>query len=142
MTLVEAAKAVGVALAVLALNLLLTTGMIFIYAKLIAPGRSDAFYQAAAPHIAAWSAPVGGGLLMFAAMSWLGRRRAVRQAYAFAAALWIGYLVFDAGSGAAMGGVRDLVSWQMAVSMFTALSGALAGVALSRAGTPRQDTPT
>lgn len=136
----DALKAAGLALAVLALNLALTTAVIFAYAGLVEPGRPDAFYTAQASRIAGWSAPLGGGLLLFGFMAWLGRRRRGRNGFVFAAAAWVAYVVVDVGSGVAMGGVKDLLSLQMAISMLTALLGALAGAALSQAGSARQET--
>jgi hypothetical protein len=135
----DALKAVGLALAALALNLALTTAVIFAYAGLVAPGRPDSFYTAQAPLIASWSAPLGGALVLFGFMAWLGRRRPRRRAFIFAAATWVAYVVLDVGSGVAMGGVADLLSLQVAISMLAALLGALAGAALSQAGSARQD---
>ena len=83
MRLGEAAKAVGVALAILLLNLAFTTLAIVIYAQAISPGHPAAFYQAAAPGIAAWTAPIGGAAMFILAVAALGRRRLDRNPWAF-----------------------------------------------------------
>ena len=138
---IDIAKALGVAVASLALNLALVTCAIFAYAKLVAPGHPDSFYDDAAPRIATWWAPAGGALMLFAFMAWLGRRRPERNAYAFAGLCWALYAAVDVGSGWAIGGITALLSLQVAISMLTALVGALAGAALAQAGSARQGTP-
>ncbi|WP_293904269.1 hypothetical protein [Phenylobacterium sp.] len=124
---IDIAKALGVGLAVLVLNLLATTAIITAYAVLVAPGHPPAFYQAAAPRIGAWSGPAGGVLLLFAASWWLGRRRRERNALLFAAAVGVAYGLVDLGSGAAMAGAAAMANVTFAVSMLLALLAALAG---------------
>ncbi|THD79256.1 MAG: hypothetical protein E7812_09260 [Phenylobacterium sp.] len=135
----EAAKAVGVALAILAVNLAVTTLAIVIYAQAIAPGHPAAFYQAAAPGIGAWTAPICGAALFAVAIAALGRRRPERSPWAFALKTWIAYLVLDAVSGAAMGAGATMVSWMMAFSMGLALAGGLAGAALAQRNTSSKE---
>jgi hypothetical protein len=132
MRLNDAVKAVLAAGLILVLNVLATTAVIFAYAEVVAPGRSMAFYQAAAPGIAGWTAPAGGAALLGVAIAWLGRRRPERNATAFALKTWIAYLILDVGSGVAVGDVAQALSWQMALSMMLALLGALAGAAFAR----------
>ena len=133
MRLGEAMKAVGLAALILALNFLVTTAVIFAYAIAVEPGRSDAFYQAAAPRIAAWSAPIGGALLFLAALAVLGRRRPGRHPMSFAVRAWIAYVILDVASGLAAGVLLPAtLSWMLAASMGLALAGALAGAALAR----------
>jgi hypothetical protein len=132
MRLGEPAKAAGLGLAVLALNLAATTAAIFVYAAAVAPGRPGSFYDAQAPRIAAWAAPIGGALLFLIALGWLGTRQPDRNPVAFALKAWLAYVVLDVGSGIAMGDGRAMLTWMMPVSMALALAGALAGAALSR----------
>jgi len=129
----DAVKAVGLAVLILALNLGLAFACVFAYATVVAPGRGETFYRAAAPGIAGWSAPLGGALLFLAATYLLARRRPQRNAFKFAGMAWLGYVIVDIGSGAASGGGLAMLSLQMAVSMGLALAGALAGAALARA---------
>jgi hypothetical protein len=132
MRLGEPAKAAGLGLAVLALNLAATTAAIFAYATAVAPGRPGGFYDAQAPRIAAWSAPIGGALLFLAALAWLGTRQPARNPTAFALKAWLAYVVLDVGSGIALGDGRAMLSWMTPVSMGLALAGALGGAALAR----------
>jgi hypothetical protein len=125
-------KAIGLALTILVLNLIATTVAISAYAIGVAPGRSQAFYQAAAPGIAAWTAPAGGALMFLTAVGWLGRRWPERRPYAFALRAWLAYVILDVVSGVAMGPASALLTWPMALSMTLALAGALAGAALAR----------
>jgi len=129
---VFALKALGTAVAVLALNLALTTGVIFLYAQFVRPGQTNAFYEAAAPRIAAWTAPPGGALLLLWLMAWLGRRVPARNPFAFAIATWGAYVVLDVGSGLAMSPVKEVLTPMLALSVLIALAGALAGAALAR----------
>ena len=127
----DSLKAALAALLALALNLALTTGVIFAYARLIDPGHPPAFYGAKAPQIAEWSAPPLGGLLLFAAAYVLGRRRPQRKATVFAAAIGAAYVVLDAVSGAASAGTGAIATPLFGLSMALALAGALMGGALA-----------
>lgn len=127
----DSLKAALAALALLALNLALTTAVIFAYASLIDPGHPPAFYRAKAPQIAEWAAPPLGALLLFATAYGLGRRRPQRRATIFAAALGAAYGVLDAVSGAASAGTGAIATPLFAVSMVLALTGALIGGVLA-----------
>ena len=117
---IDSMKAALVGLGALALNLALTTAVIFAYAGLIHPGRPEAAYKAAAPHIADGSAPLIGAVL-------LPQRRAIP----FAVAIGAAYVVLDAVSGAASAGTGAIVSPVFAFSMGLALAGAVAGGVLA-----------
>ena len=127
----DSLKAALAALVVLALNLALTTAVIFADAKLIDPGHSPAFYGARAPQIAEVAAPLLGALLLFAATYGLGRRRPQRRAIVFAAALGAAYVILDAVSGTASAGTGAVATPLFAFSMVLALIGALIGGALA-----------
>ena len=137
MRLGEAAKAVGIAVGILILNLAATTAAVFLYALAIAPGHPSAFYEAAAPRIGAWSGPIGGAVLFFLAGAWFGRRRPKRNAISFMAKAWLAYVVLDIVSGAALGPAASMLSWEMALSMALALLGALGGAVLARSRSRR-----
>lgn len=128
----DAVKAVGLAVLIMALNLGLAFAAVFVYAALVAPGRPQAFYTAAAPAIAGWSAPFGGALMFLAATWLLARRRPERGALRFAGLAWLSYVIIDVVSGAASGSVQAILSVQMAGSMGLALLGALGGAALAK----------
>jgi hypothetical protein len=123
----DSLKAALVAVAVLALNLALTTAVIFAYAGVIDPGHPPAFYTVKAPQIAEGAAPPLGALLLFAAAYVLGRRRPQRKAIVFAVAVGAAYVVLDAVSGAASAGSGAVANRMFLASMVLALAGALGG---------------
>jgi hypothetical protein len=127
----DSVKAALAALLALALNLVLTTAVIFAYAKLINPGHPPAFYGAKAPQLAEWAAPPLGAVLLFVTAYVLCRRRPPRKAMVFAAAIGAGYGVLDAVSGAASAGTGAIATPLFALSMLLALTGALMGGALA-----------
>ena len=130
-------KAVGLAVLLLALNLLIAFAAVFVYAQLVEPGQERDFYAAAAPGIARWTAPVAGAALFLLAGWFTARRRPDRNGAAFIGAAFVAYLLVDAAFGAMAGGVEQLMTVQMAISMAAALVGGLAGVALARRAEPK-----
>lgn len=128
---VDYAKAVGVGVAALALNLLLTTLAITVYALLVAPGHPHAHYTAMAPRIGAWSGPAGGIVLMFVAGWFFGRRRPERNALLFMAVAYATYLALDVALGLAAAPASALFTLNFAVSLGGAALAALAGAALA-----------
>jgi hypothetical protein len=127
----DSLKAALTALLVLALNLALTTAVIFAYAKLIDPGHPPGFYGAKASQIAELAAPPLGALLLFATAYVLGRRQPQRKAMVFAVALGGAYVVLDAVSGGASAGTGAIATPIFALSVTLALTGALIGGALA-----------
>ena len=125
-------KALGVAVAVLALNLLVTTAVITVYSLVIAPGRPQSHYTEMAPAIGAWSGPAGGVALMFLAGGVFGRRRPERNALAFAGVAWAFYLAVDLALGAAFGGLAAVLTARFGISLSLAGLAALAGAALAQ----------
>lgn len=125
-------KALGVAVAVLALNLLLTTLAITVYAMLVEPGQPQEHYTAMAPQIGAWTGPLGGMVLMFLAGGLFARRRPLRNGLQFIAAAWGFYLAIDAALGVAAGGAAAILTLNFALSLGGALLAGLAGAMLSR----------
>lgn len=135
---IDYAKAFGLAVAVLALNLLITTGAIFAYAQLVEPGRPQAFYNAMAPRIGAWTGPAGGMLLMFVAGYLFGRRRPDRGPFAFMGAVFAAYLALDVALGLAVAPAAQVFKPTFVLSLTGAALAGQAGAALSlrRAGPP------
>jgi hypothetical protein len=129
---IDYAKALGVGALLLALNLLLTTIVITLYAFLVAPGHDQAFYNAKALDIAKWSAPIGGALLTFIAGWLLAKRKPERNGLAFIAACWVAYILIDAASALPMGGFMTLVNPVFAIHALASLAAGLAGAALAR----------
>jgi hypothetical protein len=137
----DAAKAVGVGGLALALNLGLTTLAITVYSLWIEPGHDEAFYRAAAPGIANWTAPPGGALLLLGSGVLLGRRQERRPALALALVAWAGYVALDAALGMAAAGARSLSDRIFMTSLLLALLGAVAGGLAGAAPTPRRERP-
>jgi hypothetical protein len=129
---IDYAKAVGVGVAVLVLNLLITTMVITVYSMLVEPGRPQAFYNALAPKIGAWSGPIGGVALMFVAGWVFGRRRPERNALAFAGVAFLAYLVLDAGMALAFAPAAQVLRAPFLLSLTAAGVAALVGAGLAR----------
>jgi len=124
---IDFVKALGLAVLVLAANLLLTVAAVFVYSQLFARGQSPEFYNALALKIAGWSGPIGGLLLMFG-IAWLfGRRRPERNAYAFAATAFVLYALVDTASGLAMAPAAQLFTPVFFASLSLAGVGGLVG---------------
>jgi hypothetical protein len=132
----DTVKAVGLAALVLALNVLATAAAITAFTLAATRGATATVEAAAIERVAAWSAPIGGGVLFLAAMIWLGRRRPGRVAWAFAVRAWIAYVILDVASGLIAVPFSAMLTWQMALSMGVALAGALGGAALARLARP------
>ena len=123
-------KAIGVALAVMVVNVLISVIVITIYSYAIAPGHEEAFYQEAAERIAPWSSVVFGAPLFFGAAYWLARKRPDRNAIAFAVSCVAIYAVVDLSVLFAAGGVASLIGIVL-LSLVTKLIGAYAGARLA-----------
>ncbi len=133
---IDSLKAAGAGLLLLALNLALTTVVIFAYSILIEPGKPPAYYNQIAPRIAEWSAPTGGALLLFGAGWLFARKRSPRAALIFIFAAWLAYGLIDSASGLMMG-IEGLLQPVFFIHMLVSL---LAGLAGARLGA-RQERP-
>lgn len=129
---IDYAKALALALGVLALNMLITVAAVFVYAQFIEPGHDRAFYDAAAMRISLWTAPAGGMLLMVIAGYVFGRRRPERNAIMFALALGGAYVLFDTASGLASGPASEFLKPHFVMSMLGAVLAAVTGAVLAR----------
>jgi hypothetical protein len=130
-SLLDVVKAIGVALALMALNVAAAFGVVAFYSYVIEPGHDVAFYEAAARDIAPWSSVVAGALLVFAAMAWLAWRRAGRNGYMFAAAVTAVYAVVDLAVVVSEG-VLAAFALITSLSIATKLAAALFGAWLAR----------
>lgn len=95
MRLFDYLKALGVAVATLAITLAASVPMVAFYAYFIEPGHPQEFYSEAAQWIAPWSSHILGPLVFFAFNYWLARRSPVRNAMWFAAATIVFYVIVD-----------------------------------------------
>jgi hypothetical protein len=98
---VDYAKAFGLGVAALALNLLVLVAVVFVYANLVNPGQPQEFYSQIAPQFGRWTAPFAGPLLIFLLVWAFSRRRPERNAYVFGVAVFASYLIVDLGVGLA-----------------------------------------
>jgi hypothetical protein len=103
MRVIDFAKALGVAIAVLAITLAASFPMVALYAFFIEPGHPQEFYNEAALWIAPWSSHILGPLLFFAFNFWLARRSPGRNAMLFAAATIVLYAMVDLSTLPMMG---------------------------------------
>jgi hypothetical protein len=124
------AKAAGIALALLVVNVLIAILVVLAYAFFIEPGHSSEFYDAAALRIAPWCSHIAGTALFFAAGYWFARRRHERNGYLFAATFTVFYAIIDAATVGFVGAL----ALEFLVSMLVKLLAALAGARLAMAG--------
>jgi hypothetical protein len=125
-------KALGLAVAILALNLLATTLAITIYSLAIAPGQPQDYYVAMAPVIGAWTGPLGGMLLMFGAGWLFARRRPEQSGLVFIGVTWGAYVVLDVAIGLAAAPPSALFSMNLLMSLGGAGLAGLAGAVLAQ----------
>jgi hypothetical protein len=124
-------KALGAAVLVLALNMLLATAAIFAWSLLVEPGETPEYYKAGAPRIAAMTAPLGGAVLLGVASWIMGRRRPQRHALVFGGVLWAAYALIDVTSALPMAPLGQVLTPVFALSMGAGLLGALLGGSLA-----------
>jgi hypothetical protein len=129
---IDFAKATGVAVLVLALNLLIATLVILAYSIFIEPGHPQEFYNEAALKIAPWCSHTVGTALFFVAGYWFARGRTRRDALVFAVAFTVLYAIIDS----AIVAFATFVQLEFWLSMLAKLVAALAGAFLAtRKGT-------
>jgi hypothetical protein len=131
MSLLDLAKALGVALAVMVLNVAMAFAVVWAYSAFIEPGHDEAFYSAAAQAISPWSSIFAGAFLFFLAALWLAWRRQGRNGYLFAGVVVAIYAAIDVAviaAAAALAGLGVMV----AASMLSKLAAAELGAWLAR----------
>lgn len=138
MNLFDFAKALGVALLLMALNVAVAFGAVAVFSFLIEPGHEPVFYDTAARTIAPLSIIFAGAVLFFVGGLWFSWRRAGRNGFAFATAFAFIYAAIEIAIIASVGWL-PAISRLVAVSMFSKLATALLGTWLSR---PRDGTAT
>ncbi len=131
MSPLDFAKAIGVALALMVLNVAIAFGVVWFYGAFIEPGHEEAFYQAAAQRIAPWSSIVAGIVLFFGAGWLLAKRKPARNGVLFAATFALIYAAIDLSIIVASGALAAL-GLIVAISMLTKLLAAIAGAWLAR----------
>lgn len=131
MTGLDFAKALGVALLLMALNVAASFGVMWVYGTFIEPGHPQAYYEAAAQRIAPWSSLYIGALLFLAAGWVFAKRRQTRNGVAFAVTFAGFYIAIDF---AILIAVASLAAFApiVAASMVTKLLAAMGGAYLAR----------
>jgi hypothetical protein len=135
MSALDYAKALGVAVLLMALNVGAAFAVMAVYGDVLEPGRDPAFYQEAAQRIAPWSSVVVGVVLFFGAGWLFVRRRPQRSALGFALTFALIYVALDLAIllAADAAGARSMAGL-IAASMLSKLAAALGGAALARRG--------
>ncbi|MFT4558541.1 MAG: hypothetical protein ACI92S_003922 [Planctomycetaceae bacterium] len=123
MKAIDFAKATGIGVALLALNLLIATLVIIAYAVFIEPGHPDEFYHDAAMRIAPWCSHIIGTALFLGAVYLFTRRNPARNGFVFATVVALLYAIIDA----AMVGFACLADLEFGLSMLAKLAAILAG---------------
>ncbi|MGI8979848.1 MAG: hypothetical protein ACR2FY_11540 [Pirellulaceae bacterium] len=121
------AKAAGVAIVVLVLNVLIAVLVIVAYSIVIEPGHPKEYYDAAALRIAPWCSHIFGTALFFAAGYFFARRRPERNGLLFAVAFTVLYAIIDSATVGFVGAL----SVEHGLSMLAKLLAALAGAFLA-----------
>ena len=129
---VDFVKAIGVAFLVLAADLAVSFLVVTVYAQLIEPGQTQAFYNAAALKIAPWSSHIAGPLIFLGAGYLFGRRGGARSPLLFAAAFCAAYAVITVSMLVSMGGVEAAWRDGLPLTMGIKFAGALIGALLAR----------
>jgi hypothetical protein len=129
---IDFAKAFGLGVLVMALNLGLLFALGFLYEQLIEPGRDQAYYITIFPKLGTWSAPIGAIGLLFL-IAWLfGRRRPERSARVFGGVIYASYFAVDAVLGLATGPPSQLLVPPFLIALGGGLLAVYAGSALAR----------
>ena len=129
----DIAKALGVAVLIMVINVAISYLAVAVYAYVINPGHDAAFYESAAEPIIIGSAILAGLVLFFIAGYFFTKRKPERNAIKFAVAIWVGYFLIEAITLGAVGtDVRELMSMLgvLGTSLITKLIAVIAGAKL------------
>ena len=136
------AKALALAVVIIAVQFLLSYPVAVIYSVLIAPpGQTEAFYAADAVQAITWWIHIGGSVMFFFA-GWLftGRQRR-RNAYAFVAAMCGWYLLLELVSFAFRGGVMIFFTSAVAPWVVPQFVAGFLGAFVARRTLPANEQP-
>ena len=140
---IDFAKALALAVVILAAIFAIAYPSVAIYVFLIAPGHPAMFYaKAAEDWIVPWSVHIGGSLLFFLA-GWLftGRVRH-RNAYAFIAATCAWYLAIDLCTFLFVPGFHTFITSAAPLWMAVQFVAGFLGVYVARRTLPPAEQPT
>lgn len=134
---IDYAKAAGIAVALLVVNVLVAILVVTFYAYAVEPGQSREFYEQAAQRIAPWCSHIAGTALFFVALWYLTARKPDRNPYLFAAVVSVLYAFIDAASV----GFAGIVEMEFILSMSGKLMAALAGAFVGARVAAEPETP-
>ena len=86
---IDVAKALGIAALVLVLDLCFAFGTVTVWAWFIEPGHPQAYVMAQAPRLSTFSTRLFGPLLLLGLVWLFSRRRPERNAFGFAACVFV-----------------------------------------------------
>lgn len=126
MNALDYAKALGVALLLMVLNVAAAFGVMAIYGYLVDPGHEPAYYEAAAQSIAPWSSVFVGAVLFFLAAWFFGSRKPERSPLVFAMTFTAIYTVVDLAIIVAAGAIA-MIGSVVAISVAAKFAAAVLG---------------
>jgi hypothetical protein len=124
---IDFARAAGVAIGILVLNVLVSVVVVLVYRFLIEPGHPDEFYDAAAMRIAPWCSHTAGTALFFVASYLSVRRRPERNGFLFASTVTFFYALIDGAIVSFAGSFAP----EFVLSLLAKLAAGLAGAFLA-----------
>jgi hypothetical protein len=128
MTATDFARAAGMALLVLVIDVAIAIAVVYAWSIFIEPGHPATFYQTAGIPIARWSTRLAGTALLLGA-AWLGaKRRPARNAYLYAVALVLFYAIIDAATVGFQGLFEASFGLTILIKLIGAIAGAFMGI--------------
>ena len=124
---IDFAKAAGVAVVILVVNVAIAILVVLVYSLFIDPGHPREYYDKAALRIAPWCSHTAGTALFLVAGYWCARRRPVRNGYLFAAAFTVLYAVIDGATVGFVGFFAVAFLLSMVAKFGAAMLGAFLG---------------
>jgi hypothetical protein len=121
-------KAAGLALLLLATDILIAVAVVYVWGYTFEPGHAQSYYQTAGVPIARWSTRIAGTALMFGAAWLFAKKRPQRNPFLFAATLVFFYTLYDGATVT----FADFFTLSIGLTMLLKLLGALAGAFVAR----------
>ncbi|QDU07040.1 hypothetical protein [Gimesia aquarii] len=125
---IDFAKTIGVAVALLAINVLVAILVMLVYVFFINPGHPNEFYEAAALRISPWCSHIAGTALFLGAGYLFTKRLPGRNGFLFAVTFTVWYAIIDAATVGFLGAMEI----EFLLSMTAKLVAALLGVFFAR----------